>query len=268
MLKKIISGGQTGAEQAALDAAIELDISHGGWVPKGQIADTAPLLGKYNLQAITVSERSKVIEHNVIDSDGTLLMSHGELSGELVDARDMAVQHVRPWIHVDLNMTTELDAALKTSIWMIEHNISVLNVSGSKASKDTEIYEKTKDIVEGIIHLIQFQDNRYSIDTLSAEAIAPKTVAEAVSRLVSKLPLKDKTTIANMASGELESLSPTLGEYVRHFFMQWAGNKELMASCRFVSKKDIPDENVASEIILEELWENLRKTHKLRIVKQ
>ncbi|MBW1842357.1 MAG: hypothetical protein JRI75_11290, partial [Deltaproteobacteria bacterium] len=116
-------------------------------------------------------------------------------------------------------------------------------------------------------HLIRFQDNRYSIDTLSAEAIAPKTVAEAVSRLVSKLPLKDKTTIANMTADELESLSPTLGEYVRHFFMQWAGNKELMASCRFVSKKDMPDENAASKIILEELWENLRKTHKLRIVK-
>ncbi|MFC1812108.1 YpsA SLOG family protein [Thermodesulfobacteriota bacterium] len=267
MLRKIISAGQTGTEQAALDAAIELDIPHGGWVPKGQSIDADPLLGKYNVQEMLVSSRLRVIEQNVIDSDGTLLISHEELSGELADARDMAVQHARPWIHVDLNMTTELDAALKTSIWMIEHNIRVLNVSGSKASKDPEVYEKAKDIVEGIIHLIQFQDNRYSIDTLSAETIAPKTVAEAVSRLVSKLPLKDKTTIANMTADELESLSPTLGEYVRHFFMQWAGNKELMASCRFVSKKDIPDENAASKIILEELWDNLRKTHKLRIVK-
>jgi hypothetical protein len=267
MLRKIITGGQTGAEQAALDAAIELDIPHGGWVPKGRAAEADPLLEKYNVQKMPVSSRPKVIEQNVIDSDGTLLISHGELSGKLAGARDMAVQHARPWIHIDLNMTTELDAALKTSIWMIEHNIRVLNVSGSKASKDPEIYEKSKDIVEGIILLIQFQDNRHSIDSFSAEAIVPKTVSEAVSRLVSKLPLKDKTTIANMTADELESLSPTLGEYVRHFFMQWAGNKELMASCRFVSKKDIPDENAASKIILEELWENLRKTHKLRVVK-
>ena len=266
MLRKIIAGGQTGAEQAALDAAIELDIPHGGWIPKGPAAETDPLLEKYNVREMPVSSRSQVVEQNIVDSEGTLLMSHGELFGELAAARDMAVQHARQWIHIDFNVTTELDAALKTSIWMIEHNISVLNVSGPTACKDTEIYEKAKDIVEGIIYLIRFQDSRYSIDTLSAETIAPKTVAEAVSRLISKLPLKDKITIANMTADELDSLSPTLGEYVSHFFMQWAGNNELMASCRFVSKKDIPDENAASKVILEELWENLRKTHRLRIV--
>lgn len=47
MIKKIVSGGQTGADRAALDFAIEMDIPHGGWVPKGQKAEDGPLPEKY-----------------------------------------------------------------------------------------------------------------------------------------------------------------------------------------------------------------------------
>ena len=267
MLKKIISGGQTGVAQAALDVAIKLGIPHGGWIPKGRTAEAGPLPDGYKLQEMPSSSYSVCTEQNVIDSDGALILSHGKLTGSSDYTRIMAEKHGRPWMHINLDITTTLDAALKISTWAITNKIMVLNVAGSRAGKDPQIYEKTKDIVEGIIYLTQIQEKSDSLHTLSADAMVPKTVAEAVLRLISKLSLKDRATIANMTIDELESLNVTLGRYILHFFRLLAGNKELMASCRFVSKKDVSNEEVAAMVIIRELWEKLRRTHTLRVVK-
>ena len=267
MIKKIISGGQTGADQAALDSAIKLDMPHGGWIPKGRIAEAGSLPDKYKLQEIPDDSFPGHTEQNVIDSDGTVIIAHGKLYDGSEYVREMAEKHGRAWIQIDLDITTPLDAALKISNWIIENPIAILNVTGSSAGKDPKIYEKTRDIIEGVIHLTRMKDKRDSLDPLSAEAIVPKTVSEAVYRLISRLSLKDKTTIANMTADELDTLHVTLGGYIRHFFQLWKGNKELMASCRFVSKGDVPNEDVASMVIISELWEKLRKTHKLKVVK-
>jgi len=81
MLTKIISGGQTGADQAALDAAIEMGIPHGGWIPKGRLTEAGPLPEKYNLQEMPSKDYLKRTQQNVLDSDGTLFFSHGDLTG-------------------------------------------------------------------------------------------------------------------------------------------------------------------------------------------
>ena len=80
MIRKIISGGQTGADQAALDAAIKLDIPHGGWIPKGRLTENGPLPDKYKLTEMPGSGYTLRTEQNVIDSNGTLIISHGKLS--------------------------------------------------------------------------------------------------------------------------------------------------------------------------------------------
>ncbi len=264
---KIISGGQNGADQAALDAAIKLGIPHGGWISKGRITETGPLPNRYNLQEMPTHNHPKRTEQNVIDSDGTMIISHGKLTGGSDYTSIMAKKHDRPWIHIDLDSVTVLDASLKINNWIIENSIRVLNVAGSRASEDLKIYEKTKDVVEGIILLARITEKHDSLDRLSADTIVPKTVDDAVSRLISKLSLKDKAVIANMTNAELASLNITLGNYIIHFYRLLAGNEELMASCRFVSKKDVPDEDVASKVIIERLWEKLRRTHKLRVIK-
>ncbi len=267
-IKKIISGGQTGADQAALDAAIKLGVPHGGWIPKGRITETGSLPNVYNLKEMPTNSYPKRTEQNVIDSDGTMIISHGKLAGGSDYTQIMAKKHGSPWIHIDLNRTTGLDASLKISTWIIENSILMLNVAGSRASQDQKIYEKTKDIVEGVILLTQIKDKkRNSLDSLSADTIVPKTVDEAVSRLISKLSLKDKAIIANMTEDELDSLDVTLGRYIIHFYRLLAGNEKLMASCRFVSKKKVPNEDVAAKIIIKKLWKKLHKTHKLRVVK-
>ncbi len=81
MLTKIISGGQTGADRAALDVAIELDIPHGGWIPKGRKTEDGVLPDKYQLQEMPTTSYPKRTEKNVLDSEGTLILSHGRLSG-------------------------------------------------------------------------------------------------------------------------------------------------------------------------------------------
>ena len=81
MIKKIISGGQTGADRAALDVAIKLNIPHGGWVPKGRPAEDGPIHTKYQLKEMPTDSYSDRTEQNVADSDGTLIISHGELTG-------------------------------------------------------------------------------------------------------------------------------------------------------------------------------------------
>jgi hypothetical protein len=78
---KIISGGQTGADQGALDAAIELDIPHGGWAPKGRKTEAGPLSPKYQLNEMPSASYPARTEHNVVDSDGTLILSHVPLTG-------------------------------------------------------------------------------------------------------------------------------------------------------------------------------------------
>ena len=91
MIKKIISGGQTDSDQAALDVAIEQDVAHGGWITKGRNTERGTLPEKYQLQEMPDS-----IYHwegctmNVLDSDGTLLVSHGVLNDGPALARHLA----------------------------------------------------------------------------------------------------------------------------------------------------------------------------------
>ena len=64
MIKKIISGGQTGGDQAALDAAIKLGIDHGGWIPKGRLTENGPLSSSYNLTEMPTSSYPARTEKN------------------------------------------------------------------------------------------------------------------------------------------------------------------------------------------------------------
>jgi hypothetical protein len=95
----------------------------------------------------------------------------------------------------------------------------------------------------------------------------PKTVDEAVSRLISDLPVKDKTAIARMGEAELDTLHPTLGTYIRDKFGLWSGNEALLDSCRFLSGENNIHEDDASMVIIRELWEELRKSHTIKSVK-
>ncbi len=150
MVPKIISGGQTGADRAALDLAMELDIPYGGWLPKGRKAEDGPLPYSYNLKELSVGGYPKRTEQNVLDSDGTLILSHGKLAGGSKLTRILARRFGHALLHIDFNRVTLPEAVARIKEWIARENIKVLNVAGPRASEDKKIYQATKDVLRGI----------------------------------------------------------------------------------------------------------------------
>ena len=270
MIKKIISGGQTGADRAALDVAIKMGIEHGGWIPKGRKAEDGPLSDKYQLMEMPTASYPKRTEQNVIDSDGTLIISRGKPTGGSDYTREMALKHKKHLLHVDLNLTTSFDAASLVNSWIKLYRIKTLNVAGPRATKDPNIYVDVFRILEWAFKIYRMEDltpsQKAELDKIKESAPPPKTVDEAVKRLISDMSLKDRTIVANMAEIELSLLHANLGEYIRNEFGLWSGNSDLMVSCCFFAKKEKVQQDEASSIIIGELWKRLRGTHKLRIV--
>ena len=275
MIRKIISGGQTGVDQAALDAAINLAVAHGGWIPKGRITESGPLPEKYNLKETRSSSYAERTEKNVQDADGTLIISRGLLTGGSEYTREMAIKHERPWLHIDLSQMAAFQAAIAINQWILQNEIKILNVAGPRASKDPTVYKDAFNILESAYYLGLAETSMSGAgslkDLLQSQAEppseVPRTIDEAVDRLLSNLPLKDKTTVANMSHVELPNLHLTLGGYILNNFGLLSGNWELMSSCRAQAGNILQHDEDAVGIIIDALWEKLRKTHKLRVVK-
>ena len=130
MLQKIISGGQTGADRAALDVAIELDIPHGGWIPKGRKTEDGVLQDKYQLEEMPTTSYPKRTEKNVLDSDGTLIVSHGKLTGGSALTLKMAKKHGRPYLHVDFLKTAGFFTGRIINSWIAENRVKLHPHSG------------------------------------------------------------------------------------------------------------------------------------------
>ena len=100
-ITKIMSGVQTGGDHAPLDAAIENGIAHDSWIPQGRKAQTALVPEKYKRKEMEIPHYPKRTEQNVIDSDGTLIVSPGQLTGGFAYTREMTENRRKPWIHFD-----------------------------------------------------------------------------------------------------------------------------------------------------------------------
>jgi len=153
MLKKMISGGQTGVDRAALDAAMRLGLPHGGWVPKGRLAEDGPVPSYYQLEEMPTEDYAARTEKNVMESEGTLLITRGTPTGGSDYTRKMALKHGRQLLHIDLTLGQRAsDAASLIAAWIEMNRIETLNVAGSRASGDPAIYMDTLNI---LAHLLQ-----------------------------------------------------------------------------------------------------------------
>jgi hypothetical protein len=151
LLKKIISGCQTGADIAGVDAAIANDFPYGGWVPKGRRTSDGPLPGRYVVQEMPTTGYPKRTEQNVIDSDGTVIFTHGKLSGGSGLTRKFAMKHGRPCLHLDMSVISIEDAVNQLAQWVRAFNIETLNVAGRSASKDERIYDATFSVIDSLL---------------------------------------------------------------------------------------------------------------------
>ena len=257
MITRIISDGQTSVGQAALDVAIELGFQHGGWIAKGGKARAEKLNNKYNLHETASIGFSQPAELNILESDGTMILTHGKSKGASEPVQQISKKHHRPCLYIDLNEIGEAKAVQIIATWIEIRKMKTLNVTGLRGDNTAGIYEATKRILVTVL----------SGPPLQILSHAPKTVDEAVERLISEMPLREKMTIANMKEKELPSLHPALGEHIQNRFGLGLGNVKLNTSCRFVAgKRDIHADEAAA-LIIHELWKKLRATHTIRTVK-
>ena len=132
-------------------------------MPKGRKTERGTLPAKYRLRELPTDSYPKRTEQNVIDSDGTLIISHGALTEGSEYTRKMAETHGKPWIHVDANRIS-IDAAVQPiRAWINGSQINVLNVAGPRASKDPKIYGTTKRLLTVLIKMMSL-GNRESQD--------------------------------------------------------------------------------------------------------
>ena len=275
MIKKIISGGQTGVDRAALDAAIKLSIPYGGWIPRGRLTESGPLAPEYQLKETATSSYAERTEKNVLEADGTLIISRGPLTGGSEYTREMAVKHQRPWLHIDLNDSPAFQAATEINQWIFSQKIETLNVAGPRASKDSNIYHKALDLLESVYYLGLMErgipgaggPGRPMPPSNYPPASGTSSLAQAVQRLIDQMSLKDKATLANMLEGELPQLHFTLGDYIIKKYGLLSGNTRLMESCRLEAGGELQNEEEAAAVIIKALWQRLQQTHKLRVVK-
>jgi hypothetical protein len=275
MITKIISGGQTGTERAALDVAIKVSIAHGGWAPAGRKTEEGELPEKYKLKEMPTSNHSKLKERNILDSDGTLIISSGDLADDLLLIKETAEKKQRPWFYIDIDIVHAFRAAAIASEWVAENEIETLNIAGPAASENPGIYRHTMKILESMYHMCLIKENFGDVlpaghlDSIKSRKSfnSIQTVDEAVAQVISELPIKDRTTISNLTAGELNLLYASLGPYIENSFGLLGGNKKLIEDCHAINRKDELQTDSAAGIIIYRLWERLQKTHKLRVIK-
>lgn len=164
MLKKIISGGQTGVDRAALDIALKYQINYGGWCPKGRLDENGIIPARYAfLQEIEYSGPSQQENYdkrtlaNIKDSDGTLILVPTiPLPSSIQDGTLLTIkaveQQTKPFLVIDISGD---EAVRKIMEWLDNYKISVINIAGPRESTSPGIYQQSYEFLEKFFCLFE-----------------------------------------------------------------------------------------------------------------
>ena len=142
---KVISGGQTGVDRAALDAAMAAGLPVGGWCPRGRRAEDGPIPDRYPLRETPTAEYANRTEWNVRDSDGTLILTEGPFTGGTLATAELARDRFRrPLLVLDFEAQPDPGAVLP---WLRAHDIQVLNVAGPRESHCPGIHARAIELL-------------------------------------------------------------------------------------------------------------------------
>lgn len=147
MLDKIISGGQTGVDRAALDVALALGLPVGGWCPKGRRSEDGRIPDSYPLTETAERNYQTRTRLNIEDSDGTLILNLGKLEGGTALTAKLAQQWGKPCRVVALEKGIE-PAAFRA--WLDAHHITTLNIAGPRESKRPGVYDAAYRCLESL----------------------------------------------------------------------------------------------------------------------
>lgn len=156
---KIISGGQTGVDRAALDWAIDHYIEHGGWCPKGRVAVDGVLASCYQLTETTSSDYRQRTKFNVRDSDATLILNLGELDGGTLQTSLLAKTLEKPCRVFQLDQDNLQAIALEVIHWLGTNQFKTLNIAGPREERRPGSYAKTLKLLD-----FCFDSTRISLD--------------------------------------------------------------------------------------------------------
>ena len=149
---KIISGGQSGVDRAALDFALQYEISCGGWCPKGRLAEDGVIDQKYPLKEAPDSSYFTRTNLNVRDSDGTLILYQGKMDEGTKLTHEFAEQLDKPIVLIEITNNHDINIQ-KARFWIKSNQIKILNIAGPRESNCKGIYDKA---IEFLISLFQF----------------------------------------------------------------------------------------------------------------
>ncbi len=147
-IERIISGGQTGVDRAALDVALALGLPCGGWCPAGRRAEDGPIAPRYPLRETAEAEYAVRTERNVRDSQATLILTAGASQGGTALTWEVARRLGRPRLIVDLERPPDV-AAVRD--WLRQRGVGVLNVAGPRESRCPGIYARAADFLQDLL---------------------------------------------------------------------------------------------------------------------
>ncbi|TWU10780.1 putative molybdenum carrier protein [Allorhodopirellula heiligendammensis] len=139
--RKIVSGGQTGVDRGALDAALALGIEHGGWCPAGRLAEDGQVPTRYQLVELSSRYYPHRTEKNVRDSDATLILYRGRMTGGTKLTQRLCRQIGKPDLSVSMGNASR--ARNKIIDWLNEVRPEILNVAGPRESNAEGIQDAT-----------------------------------------------------------------------------------------------------------------------------
>ncbi len=144
---RIVSGGQTGVDRAALDAALAAGVPCGGWCPGGRMAEDGPIAAHYPLTEIPGSGYIERTRANVADSDGTVILHGEQLEGGTLQTVRFCSELGKPHLVIDRAVMDETAAATAIAAFVAAHGIRTLNVAGPRASKQPQIYGWARAVI-------------------------------------------------------------------------------------------------------------------------
>lgn len=271
VLEKIVSGGQTGADRAALDTALKFNLPHGGWLPLGRKTEDGPLAAVYRLKEMETADYPSRTRQNILDSTGTVIISRGPLSGGSKLTRSFARVTGRPNCHIDLLTHDIFESAVILQSFILENRITVLNVAGPRASRDAGIYQDVKTILEAVLYMFFLEEDSWNealpaFPALPAADPLPQTPAAALGVITADLGLKEKAWVARTKSPQMTPLYFSWLDPVKLRLGLDEDNARLLDAL----KKDALWEGYTPEDavmdLLKALRERLAKTHELRLL--
>jgi putative molybdenum carrier protein len=150
-LKRIVSGGQTGVDRGALDAALTTGFECGGWAPGDRMAEDGIIPDWYPLTILPNGNYRQRTRLNVVDSDGTAILYDGSMNGGTRLMRDLCQRLNRPCILISARETPDPIAAAVVVKFIENNNIETLNVAGPRASGWKDGYAFSFAVIEEAI---------------------------------------------------------------------------------------------------------------------